>query len=173
MIRQQSCVELVETFIVITCVCIINLQFKRPWHSGDVINQLSANLCYLSQDRMENCGIVFVYHLYYAYLCGAWVGTNRSLYMVQFRATNLLENLLDFHLEGVLLLQIEKCSMSSSIVAWEVPDDFVYFLIFFFACVRASQSDSWISSKSLVNELSAIWLDNHHFISNHTLCFCM
>jgi len=120
MIRQQSCVEQVETFIVITCVCIINLQFKRQMTlSGYVINQFSANLCYLSQDRMENCGIVFVYHLYYAYLCGAWVGTNRSLYMVQFRATNLLENLLDFHLEGVLLLQIEKCSMSSSIVAWE------------------------------------------------------
>ena len=82
-------------------------------------------------------------------ICGAWVGTNRSLYMVQFRATNLLENLLDFHLEGVLLLQIEKCSMSSSIVAWEVPDDFVYFLIFFFACVRASQSHCWISSSHL------------------------
>jgi len=49
----------------------------------------------------------------------------------------------------VLLLQIDKCSMSSSIVAWEVPDDFVYFLIFFFACVRASQSHCWISSSHL------------------------
>uniref|UniRef100_A0A0A9HEY6 Uncharacterized protein n=1 Tax=Arundo donax TaxID=35708 RepID=A0A0A9HEY6_ARUDO len=36
-----------------------------------------------------------------------------------FRATNLLENLLDFHMGGQLQLQTRKCSMSSSTVAQE------------------------------------------------------
>jgi hypothetical protein len=56
-----------------------------------------------------------VSHLCYACLCGTlYFGAKISLYMLQFRATNLLENLLDFHLGGALLLQTVKCSMSSS-----------------------------------------------------------
>jgi hypothetical protein len=56
-----------------------------------------------------------------------------SMYMMQFRATNLLENLLDFHQEGVLLLplQLHKCSMSYLLVTLvrKVLNNFVCFVI--------------------------------------------
>lgn len=59
------------------------------------------------------CSIVS--HLCYACLCETlYFGAYVSLYMLQFRATNSLENLLDFHLGGVLLLQMGKYSMSTS-----------------------------------------------------------
>lgn len=42
------------------------------------------------------------------------ISLNLWLYMLQFKATNLLENPLDFHLGGLLLLQMVQCSMRSS-----------------------------------------------------------
>lgn len=47
--------------------------------------------------------------------------------MMQLRATNLLENLLDFHLEGAL--QMQKSSMSYSTVVQKVLKS-CYFLVY-------------------------------------------
>jgi hypothetical protein len=56
------------------------------------------------------------------------LGAKTSMYMMQFRATNLSENLLHFHREGVLvLLQLHRCSMSYSPVARKVLNAIVFF----------------------------------------------